>query len=257
MESWIEATTLSDRYEYRFWDDDSIRELLPRVALPKIQAIYERLPETLHGIRADIARLVVLFHFGGVYADADTRVLKARALLDHFEAALRCGADVVVGTADLHGCTRRWIEAMRRPSNFLLGSAPGSAFIGRYLASISNDFERLRIGDKLRRIENRSPFYILRLTKAWTGPRKLRTLLRSTGRPSTIRLTPVGFVASGYQKCFPDAVLAHDYKASWYPKSKKWAAVRDWTVYSLLSAPLDAWILGLGLSSLLLLLASR
>jgi hypothetical protein len=244
MQTWIEATSTRRNYGYVLWDDQAIRELLAGATVPRIREIYERLPDHLYGIRADIARLVILLRFGGLYADADTRILRAQPLLDYLEAALLDdGTDIIVGTADLNGCTRRWIEAMRRPSNFLLACREGSSFVGVYLRSIVDDFEALRLGDRLARDSQWSRYECHLLTKKWTGPGKLRALLKApTERASERRLTPVGFVASGHQSCFPDAVVAHDYKGNWYAKSKPWAICRNGVVYTVLRTPLDAWI---------------
>ena len=245
VESW-QAATDATGHEHRLWDDASIDALLTDVDIPAIRAIYQRLPETLRGIRADIARLVVLFEFGGLYADADTRPLNPHALFAHLASALRDGADAVVGTADLH------VGAIRRPSNFLLACPRRSRFVRAYLDSIVRDFDRLRIGDRLADI---GPLDVRRLTKSWTGPRKLRALLRSRDEASTIRLTPVGFVASARQTCFPGAVLAHDYRGDWYDKSKAWTAVRDRALHALLDAPLARCIVLLVAIALLVVLA--
>lgn len=252
VETW-RAATHAGGHEHRVWDDASIRALLVEASFPAIRAIYERLPDAARGIRADIARLVVLFRFGGLYADADTRVLEPHALFEYFESALRDGADAVVGTTDVNG-SRRWIDAVRRPSNFVLACPRGSRFVRAYLESIARDFATLRFAD---RIGVCSRLRVRRLTKSWTGPRKLRALLRSGGEPWTIRLTPVGFVASGGQTCFTDAALAHDYKSDWYDKSRVWQALRAWSLSALLDAPLDRGIGVLIALSVLAVLAMR
>jgi hypothetical protein len=245
VESWRAATDATG-HQHRLWDDASIRALLPDVGMPAIRAIYERLPEALRGIRADIARLVVLFQCGGLYADADTRPLNPPVLFAHVASALRDGADAVVGTADLH------VGAIRRPSNFLLTCPRRSPFVRAYLESIVRDFDRLRIGDRL---GGAGPLDARRLTKSWTGPRKLRALLRSGDDRWTVRLTPVGFVASARQTCFADAVVAHDYRGDWYDKSKAWTAVRDRALHALLDAPLDRCLFLLVAIALLVVLA--
>jgi hypothetical protein len=257
MRTWVDATRPRRTFQHVLWDDAGIRALLPHVAFPGIAAVYERVPERLYGIRADIARLVVLFHFGGIYADADTRVLRPEALLDHFERALAVdGDDAVVGVADLRGMTRKWIEATRRPSNFLLGCRKGSAFIERYLRSVAEDSETRPIARHLARSDGWSRHRDRRITKRWTGPRKLRRLIGTTPRGvAPVRLTPVGFVACGHQRCFPDAVLAHDYSAAWYRASRGWRRVRDAALSGLLRTPLDACLIGVALSALVWVIA--
>jgi hypothetical protein len=252
MRTWVEATRRRHSFAHVLWDDAAIRALLPHVGVPGIAALYERVPERLYGIRADIARLVVLFHVGGIYADADTRVLRPEPLLDHFARALADdGDDAIVGVADLRGLTRRWIEATRRPSNFLLGCRKGSAFVERYLRSVVDDGETRVIARHLARSGGWSRYGDRRITKRWTGPRKLRRLIGATPPGAAVRLTPVGFVACGRQRCFPDAALAHDYRATWYRASRGWRRVRDAALTALLSTPLDACLIGVALSALL------
>jgi hypothetical protein len=251
MRTWRDAVRGRPGYEYRFWDDAAVRAILPALPLPQIAAIYGRTPAALYGIRADIARLVVLYHCGGVYADADTRVLDAARLFDHVDVALPDA--VVVGTADVRAWTRTWTALARRPSNFLLACRAASPFVARYLASIADDFGRRGFGERLARADEWSLWRTLRVTKRWTGPRKLRALLRSANADAeAVRPTPIGFVASGRQRCFPHAALAHDYAAHWYAKSPAWQRLRDWTVYGALSTPLDACLLGLVLAAALL-----
>jgi len=252
VRTWVEATRGRRPFEHVLWDDAAIRAILPQVVAPGIAAIYERVPEHLYGIRADIARLVVLFRFGGIYADADTRVLRPESLFDHFERALSvAGDDAVVGVADLRGMTRRWVEATRRPSNFLLACRQGSAFIERYLRSVVHDFETLGIARHLARSARGWRHNDRRITKRWTGPQKLRRLIGATPRDAApVRLTPVGFVACGRQRCFPEAVLAHAYRSDWYRASHGWKRTRDMALATLLSTPLDAWLAGLVVSTL-------
>jgi hypothetical protein len=208
-------------------------------------------------MRADIARLAVLFHCGGLYADADTRVLRAGPLLDYFEQALLVeDADAVVGTACLPGYMRRWVEATRRPSNILLGCRRGSPFVAEYLHRVVRDFDALRIAERLASPDRRSWLELRRLTMRWAGPQQLRRLIASPGGAGgRVRLTPVGFVACGRQRCFPDAVLAHDYRATWYRASPAWRAARDIALYTFLRTPLDACIVGAFLAALCLALA--
>jgi hypothetical protein len=245
MGTWVDAVGARPDYDYCLWDDGAIRALLRRIPLPRIRPIYESLPEHLLGIRADIARLVVLFHFGGLYADADTRVLRPELVLDHFARALLVERTaVVIGTADLNGCTRWWIEATRRPSNFLIGCRERSSFIATYLERIADDFEARGLREALALAGRWSRYESRRITKRWTGPKKLRAVLREARRGANhARLTPVGFVACGRQRCFPGAAVAHDYESSWYPRSRFWTAVRGRALHSFLAMPLDGGVM--------------
>jgi mannosyltransferase OCH1-like enzyme len=60
-------------YEYRFWTDDDNRAFVAQ-AFPEFLAIYDGYRHPVS--RADLARYLVVCHFGGVYADLDCESLK-------------------------------------------------------------------------------------------------------------------------------------------------------------------------------------
>lgn len=251
MRTWVDAADGRDTYDYACWDDAAVRRLLRDAAHPRLGAIYDAIPVHVHGMRADVARLVVLYERGGLYADADTRVLRPAALLDYFERTLlHERADAVVGTSDLPGLTRAWTQATRRPSNYLLACRPGSTLIGRYLDAIVRDFDARRIEARLARHRG-----LTQLTKRWTGPKQLRKVLRTAPRSNDVVRTPLGFVASGRQRCFPHAALAHEYRSGWYRASRIRKTLRDWALHDFLDTRIDAvaiavLLLLMGLASL-------
>lgn len=67
------ARRLMPDWDYRLYSDDDNAELL-RAVLPEYEQQYLQLP---HGvIRADIARCLYLYRYGGVYFDTDYKFLK-------------------------------------------------------------------------------------------------------------------------------------------------------------------------------------
>jgi mannosyltransferase OCH1-like enzyme len=60
-------------YEYRFWTDDANRAFVAHF-FPEFLAVYDGYRHPVS--RADLARYLVVSHFGGVYADLDCESLK-------------------------------------------------------------------------------------------------------------------------------------------------------------------------------------
>jgi mannosyltransferase OCH1-like enzyme len=66
--------------DYRFWDDQSCREFVQR-EFPNYLEVYDRLPFDIQ--RADFFRYLVIYRFGGLYADIDMECL--RPVTDFFK----------------------------------------------------------------------------------------------------------------------------------------------------------------------------
>jgi hypothetical protein len=63
----------SKGYEFKFWTDDDILELI-KIHYPEFYNIY-RLTKT--GVqRGDISRIILIYHFGGIYIDLDVLILR-------------------------------------------------------------------------------------------------------------------------------------------------------------------------------------
>jgi mannosyltransferase OCH1-like enzyme len=71
---WVESwKKLHPDYEYKLWTDNDNRELIKK-HYPKFLRIYDNYN---HGIyRADIARYIIIYHYGGLYVDLDFECLK-------------------------------------------------------------------------------------------------------------------------------------------------------------------------------------
>lgn len=71
MDSW-EGLNAPDGWEHRFYDDDACDRFV-RTEYPQFYETYTTLKRGAQ--RADMFRYLVVYHFGGVYADADTECL--------------------------------------------------------------------------------------------------------------------------------------------------------------------------------------
>jgi mannosyltransferase OCH1-like enzyme len=60
-------------YEYKFWTDETNREFVAEV-FPKFLQLYDKYRHPVS--RADLARYLVVCHYGGVYADLDLESLR-------------------------------------------------------------------------------------------------------------------------------------------------------------------------------------
>ena len=84
-ESW---KRLNPNWEYRLWTDDD-NDALVRDEFPSLLPLYQSLPRAIH--RADFARLLYLWRFGGLYVDLDIEALRpADEILDGPECMLGC-----------------------------------------------------------------------------------------------------------------------------------------------------------------------
>lgn len=78
-------------------------------------------------------------------------------------------------------------------------------------------------------------------------------VLRAAPRSNDVVRTPLGFVASGRQRCFPHAALAHEYRSGWYRASRIRKSLRDWALDALLGTRLEAVAIAIAVLLLLLL----
>jgi mannosyltransferase OCH1-like enzyme len=74
-QSWIDK---HPTYQYMFWDEGSIKHLVS--SYPKeVQTCFESLPHMIQKI--DMAKFLILFKHGGLYADVDSECLKPFTVL--------------------------------------------------------------------------------------------------------------------------------------------------------------------------------
>jgi inositol phosphorylceramide mannosyltransferase catalytic subunit len=58
--------------DYMLWNKDGIKQLLDNY--PKIRTFYDNLPHMIQKI--DVAKYVILYHYGGIYIDMDVKFLR-------------------------------------------------------------------------------------------------------------------------------------------------------------------------------------
>lgn len=117
-------------YQYILWDDDKINKLMSFNT--NIKKIYTAEP-TYYG-KADIARYVILYYYGGIYIDADSVWVNDKSL-----TPLICQDDVdfVAGMEP----NREWFACG------VIGTTPfnpKTASILRYFESMSDNYEEIR-----------------------------------------------------------------------------------------------------------------
>jgi mannosyltransferase OCH1-like enzyme len=107
-------------FDYRLWDGDAIGELGLRNG-----DVYRRyMAEGLYDGAADVARIEILFRFGGVYADADSVALRPLAGAPFMDA----GSFAALEPNDDHPGLI---------TNAFMGAVPGHAVLARYIETVS------------------------------------------------------------------------------------------------------------------------
>jgi mannosyltransferase OCH1-like enzyme len=88
QESW---KRLNPSWEYRLWTDAD-NDALVRDEFPSLLDLYRSLPRAIH--RADFARVLYLWRFGGLYVDLDIEALRSadELLDDHSPRFMRNGS---------------------------------------------------------------------------------------------------------------------------------------------------------------------
>lgn len=70
IQSWLDK---HPDYEYKLWTDHDNRELVKK-HYPKFLKVYDAYSKGVY--RADIARYIIIYHYGGLYVDLDFECLK-------------------------------------------------------------------------------------------------------------------------------------------------------------------------------------
>jgi hypothetical protein len=122
QESW---KRLHPDWEYRLWTDAD-NDALVEDEFPSLLDLYRSLPRAIH--RADFARILYLWRFGGLYVDLDIAALRpADELLD--------GHDCLLGTEPkLHAERLRGVDQV--VCNAAMASEPGHPFWEKMIGEI-------------------------------------------------------------------------------------------------------------------------
>ena len=113
-------------WEIKLWDDEATSQLFDHVEHPDLGNIFcEAIQAQSYGMASDLARLQILFLYGGIYVDVDYYCVKSvQSFHERFE--FFCGASN-------SGC----IEI----NNGLMGSIPGHPFVQRLISDICQWYE--------------------------------------------------------------------------------------------------------------------
>jgi hypothetical protein len=118
---------LHPEYEYRLWTDED-NDAFVQHEFPDYHALYRSFSRGIY--RADIARCLYLWRFGGVYVDLDVEPLRP---LDDF---LSAHGDCVLGSEPVAHAQKRRGKA-KLACNAVMASAPGHPFWRRMLEEIT------------------------------------------------------------------------------------------------------------------------
>jgi inositol phosphorylceramide mannosyltransferase catalytic subunit len=117
-ETWREV---NPDFTYRLWDEDALEEL----GLRNDDVFRRYLTEGLYDGAADVARIEILHHLGGVYADADSVALRPLGGASFLEAGFFAPfeasgehpgliTNAFMGAVPEHAVLTRYIEAVSR-----------------------------------------------------------------------------------------------------------------------------------------------
>ncbi|MGE0715675.1 MAG: glycosyltransferase [Alphaproteobacteria bacterium] len=155
-------------WEQRLWTDEDLRAFV-RDEFPDLLAMYDGYREPI--CRVDLARYLILWRLGGVYADLDCECLKP------IEPML-AGATLAIGLEPDSHLTHGWVAERRLPRLLcpsLVASVPGHAFWPHLLAFLRRSSEQQNVLDA-------------------TGPCVLTAAYDAFPEPATIDLLPAGQV---------------------------------------------------------------
>ena len=152
--SWREA---HPAWEYRFWTDTDLEKLV-REKAPQLLTLWEAYPD--HIQRVDAARYVMLFEYGGLYADLDMVCMRAHDDLLH--------CDVVLPRTTPLGLSNQLM--LGRPGHPLFREAVNG------LASSFTRWQRFWIPRHLRILLTTGPLYITGRFRAHRGDSVIRIL---------------------------------------------------------------------------------
>ncbi|KAH3744351.1 glycosyl transferase [Pelomyxa schiedti] len=119
---------LNPDWVYLLWDGGSLEEMIFRV-FPELHGLYISIDTTI--MRADAARLLILYAYGGIYADLDYELLIP---LDSFLPRIINGSE---------WCTPPSFGTVRKTkvvSNFFMFSATRSPVVGAMIDDFTNTF---------------------------------------------------------------------------------------------------------------------
>ena len=121
IESWL---TQHPDWEYKLWTDKEIEKL--HLVNQHVYALADN-----YGMQSDIARLEILYRFGGLYADLDQQCVLPHDIFHHI-------TDFYIGLVDTTLLPKRAI------SNALIGAATNHPLLEKAIEHIQNSHKTLK-----------------------------------------------------------------------------------------------------------------
>jgi len=195
-------------WSHRLWTDEDNR-LLVANHYPRLLDWYDRLPYQI--LKADVARILILEHCGGVYADLDTECLRPLGpLLENMS--------MVVGLEPRSHA--RQLGERRVLSNAVIASSPGHPFV-KYIVK-AFEASRKEITTHRDVLEQTGPLFLSRLYSARPSPdvtllpnQVFSPLESADGRLKTLKRREPGWEAVRERCISIGAYVVHYWGNSW------------------------------------------
>lgn len=185
-------------WSYRLWTDDSTRALVA-TKFPRLLRKYDRYPHNIQ--RVDVARLLFLVEYGGLYVDLDFEALRpVDSLLD----------SCTVLTKEAHADAARVGKSLL-VSNALIASEPSAPFLRHAIRRLPAGWPGKDVFDTV--LNTTGPYFLTRAYESFTGSVKLldEKPFFSVGLEASRRpIDREQLVASG-------AHAVHHFESSWWP----------------------------------------
>lgn len=188
-------------YEYRFWTDEANRAFVAR-AFPDLLTVYDGYRHPIN--RADLARYLVVCHYGGVYADLDCESLRP---LD----GLLTGHDLVFAFEPQAHAAKPAVtsRAFRRiVGNALFASVPRHPFWEHLFPML------MAARDESNVLEASGPFVLTRAYDSYPRPQEITILPATLFYPLDHFLKPTAEYAASDAGGGPYAV--HHWAGTWW-----------------------------------------
>lgn len=185
-------------WEYRLWSDASARDLVAR-KFPHLLGRYESYPYNIQ--RVDVARLLILIEYGGLYVDMDFEALRPiDSLFDRGTVLSR------ESSADASRVSKPLLL-----SNAIMAGEPQAPFFMHALRSLPARWPRSSVIETV--LNTTGPYALTRAYESFSGELRLldETPFFSVGLEASRR--PIDrdqLIASG-------AYAVHHFASSWWP----------------------------------------
>lgn len=186
-------------YEYRFWTDDANRAFVAQT-FPELLPVYDGYRHPIS--RADLARYLVVCHYGGIYADLDCEALKP---LDDLIA----GHELIFGLeppshANKPGMSGRGLS--RIVCNAVFAAVPHHPFWRHFFPML------IASKDEANVLEAAGPYVLTRACDSYREPERMTILSSDVLYPLDHYLQAERNVTEAAK----NAYTIHHWSGSWY-----------------------------------------